>query len=376
MSLLVKEKEQKTKSQILKGEKNIKVKKSFFAKFCTFMANCIILGSIAVLFLMYGPYKGFREWYITTAMTTMTHQYLATWFYSSETIAEVLDNNKMVEVQDITDTSLINGKAASSNQVVTYKDEYDRQVLERDPAHPEYKIVEISGKSFTGYAAFVYDPSKIHTMVTENLNKSGQYVTKMAEKNKAVLAVNGGFFIDLKEDRTGGTPQGITIANGKVVTNKVYTGEGGLVGFDENNNLIVGKLTAAQAEKMKIRDAVTTGPFLIVNGQASKVVGNGGWGTAPRTAIGQREDGVIIFLVIDGRRVGKAGATMNQLIELMQKYGAVNAAALDGGTSSVLVENYKILNDPINSDGVHKTRPVATAFGLMLDDNDKSKNSK
>ena len=196
----------------------------------------------------------------------------------------------------------------------------------------------------------------------------------MAEDNKAVLAVNGGFFIDLKEDRTGGTPQGITIANGKIVTDKVYTGEGGLVGFDNDNKLVLGKLTSKQAQEMKIRDGVTTGPFLIVNGQASKVVGNGGWGTAPRTAIGQREDGVIVFLVIDGRRVGKAGASMNQLIEVMQRYHVVNAAALDGGTSSVLVEKYKILNDPIDSDGVHKTRPVATGFGLILDETKKNNN--
>ena len=56
----------------------------------------------------------------------------------------------------------------------------------------------------------------------------------------------------------------------------------------------------------------------------------------------------------------------------MERYGAYNAAALDGGTSSVMVENYKIINDPINSDGVHKTRPVATAWGLILDDSSSS----
>ena len=62
------------------------------------------------------------------------------------------------------------------------------------------------------------------------------------------------------------------------------------------------------------------------------------------------------------------GADMDDLIRIMQRYGAYNASALDGGTSSVMVENYKVINDPIDSTGAHKTRPIATAFGLILDD--------
>ena len=303
-------------------------------------------------------------------MTTMTHQYLATWFYSDDAIAEVLEKNKMVEVDAITDPSLVTSVASTVNY--TYANEYEKEIFTKDSAHPDYKIIDIEGKGYTGYLAVVYDASKLHTMVTSKLNKSGQYVTTMAENNKAVLAINGGFFVDLKEDRSGGTPLGITISNGKTITNKAYNDEGGLIGFNTDNKLIIGKVTPDQAKQLNIRDAVTSGPFLIVNGQSSRVVGNGGWGTAPRTAIGQRKDGVVLLLVIDGRKVGRAGAQMNDLIEIMERYGAYNAAALDGGTSSVMVENYKIINDPINSDGVHKTRPVATAWGLILDDSSSS----
>ena len=53
------------------------------------MLGIIITGILIGLFLLYGPITKFREWYITSAMTTMTHQYLATWFYSDETINEV-----------------------------------------------------------------------------------------------------------------------------------------------------------------------------------------------------------------------------------------------------------------------------------------------
>ena len=333
----------------------------------------IITGILIGLFLLYGPITKFREWYITSAMTTMTHQYLATWFYSDETINDVLSKNKVVEVDGITDTNQINTDNESKEEAdLSNLNEYERAVLEKDKNHPEYKLINIDGKGYSGYLAVIYDASKIHTLVSSNLGKTGQYVTTMAEKNKAVLAINGGGFEDENHNSAGGVPLGITISKGKILTKSSYSGPGGLIGFDEDDKLVLGKVSVAQAQKMNIRDAVTCGPFLILNGQSSEVLGNGGWGTAPRTAIGQRKDGVVLLLVIDGRKVGRAGAQMNDLIEIMERYGAYNAAALDGGTSSVMVENYKIINDPINSDGVHKTRPVATAWGLILDDSSSS----
>lgn len=358
-------------NQILNDDietKKGKKKKGMFSKFFNGISNLVILGAVVGLFLLYGPFTGFRDWYITTAMTTMTHQYLATWFYSSETIEEVLNRNRIIEINSVTDPSLVSTTVAASAPVVQSYTEYDKELLELDSNHPEYKIIEINEKKFSGYLAAVYDPSDLHVLVTEKLGKSGQYITTMAQKNEAKLAINGGFFVDLKEDRTGGTPLGLTIANGKVITDKSYSDEGGMIGFDTNNKLILGKVTAQKAKELNIRDCVTSGPFLIINGESSKVLGNGGWGTAPRTAIGQRKDGVVLMLVVDGRRVGKPGASMNDLIDIMERYGAYNAAALDGGTSSVMVENYKIINDPIDSDGKHKTRPVATGWGIIKQD--------
>ena len=64
---------------------------------------------------------------------------------------------------------------------------------------------------------------------------------------------------------------------------------------------------------MGIRDAVEFGPFLIINGKSSFVRGNGGLGIAPRTAIGQRKDGIALFLVINGRLANSIGADMEDL---------------------------------------------------------------
>ena len=340
------------------------------SKVFTILFSLGTLGILVVMFLLYGPYAGFREWLVTTAMTTMTHQYFATWFYDEQTINYILDKNRIIETDEITDTNAIN--VGASNEVTEYENEYERAILERDPENNDYKIIEINEKKFDGYLVAVYDASRVKTVVTENLGKSGQYLTTMSKDNDALIAINGGGFNDPNFNSTGGQPLGITVTDGEYVTTAKYSGSGGIIGFTEDDKLVLGKMSLSEAKEQGIRDAVTFGPFLIVNGKASEVLGNGGWGTAPRTAIAQRKDGIVLFLVLNGRTVSKPGADMDDLIEVLERYGAYNAANLDGGTSSVLVVNDTIVNDPIDSTGAHKTRPIATGFIVTKDDSDDS----
>ncbi len=346
-----------------------KPKKKLVFKILRIFLILAILGIAVLVFLLYGPWKGFRDWYVATAMTTMNHQWLATMFYSQETIDDVLSKNKISEVDGITDSSLIgNVKEAQNNK---YANEYEKAVLEKDPNHEDYKIIDIKGKGYNGYLAVVYDASKIHTMVTSKLNVAGEYVTTMAKNQGAVLAINGGGFDDPNYSSNGGSPTGITFSRGKLITNRNNTGSvGGVIGFTKDNILTIGKISVSKAEELGIRDAVTCGPFLIINGKSSEVLGNGGWGDAARTVIGQRQDGIVLMLVLNGRNyaTGIIGADMDDLIEIMQRYGAYNAACLDGGTSSVMVENGEILNDPIDGKGRHQTRLIPTAFGLFLNE--------
>ena len=328
-----------------------------------------ILGVVSLAVLLYGPYSGFRDWLITTAMTTMSHQYFATWFYDEETIAQVLDRNKVEETNEITDTSMtVVIDSEEKEEKIEYENEYERQILEKDPGNDDYKIIEITGKGYSGYMAVIYDPSRIKTVYTKKIGKSGQYLTTMAKDNDALIAINGGGFEDPNFNSNGANPLGITFSNGKLITSKSYNGQGGLIGFTEDDKLVLGKMNVAKAKELKIRDGVTFGPFLIINGKSSNVFGNGGWGTAPRTAIGQRKDGIVLFLVIDGRTLTRPGASMNDLIEIMERYGAYNAANLDGGTSSAMVVNNEIINDPIDSTGAHKTRYISTAFILIKEE--------
>ena len=341
--------------------KNVLSKNRFLRIFiilvCTFIA--------IVLFLLYGPFSFFRDWYITSAMTTMNHKYLAYIFYSDEMIEEVLSKNLIYESDDITDLNLINFEEKTH-----YENEYEKQILERDENNNDYKIIEIKGNGYKGYLVAIYEPSRVKTVVTKNLGKKGQYLTELAKENNALIAINGGGFSDPNFEGTGGTPLGITVANGRYITSESYYGSGGLIGFTEDNKLVLGKLTKNQAKTYDIRDGVTFGPFLINNGEPSIVKGNGGWGTAPRTAIGQREDGIVLFLVLDGRTLTNPGANMLDIIEIMERYGAVTAANLDGGTSTALVVDGTIVNTPINSSGKNETRPISTAFILVEDDED------
>ena len=345
-----------------------------------------ILGCIAFVILLYGPNDKFRNWLITTAMQTMNHQYYCKWFYSEDTINEVLGNNYVEESGESTDTSLIE-KVEYKYRKDSYENEYEKQILDVDD-DIKYQVIELEINGCKGYLAAIYDPSKVKLAVTQKLGVSGQYVTTMAENNNALLAINGGGFYDPGNTSDGGTPTGITISNGKLITNGEYgtnTQGGGIIGFTNDDVFVLLKnKTAQEALNMGVRDAITWGPFLIVNGKPSFIRGNGGWGYAARSAIGQRADGIVLLLVIDSNATRTKGADMVDLAEIMQNYGAINAANLDGGTSSVMVmpkeiaqskynalcngyrdKTYCPINDPIDGALRHQTRPIADAWVVV-----------
>lgn len=339
-----------------------KVKSWIYIIYGIFM-SLYILGCITLVFLLYGPYNNFKDWLVTTAMATMNHQHYCKWFYSEDEIKEVFSRNYIKETGDSTDVNLIevNGKPINNNN---YANEYDKAVLEREEG-ALYKLIEFEVNGCKAYLAVIYDPSKVSVTTTKFIGKTGQYVTTMAKRENAVVAINGAGFKDPGYSSNGSLPRGITIVNKKIVTNNEYGAvtTGGIIGFTEDNKLVLLKnTTAAEAINMGVRDAVSWGPFLIVNGKSAYTSGNGGWGYAARTAIGQRADGIVLLLVVDSNYNRSKGASMVDLTKIMENYGAINAANLDGGTSSVMAINGELINDPIDSTLAHQTRPIATAF--------------
>ena len=175
-----------------------------------------ILGCIAFVVLLYGPSDKFKNWLITTAMQTMNHQYLCKWFYNDNTINEVLNNNYVIESGESTDTSLVNKQ--SKYRKDSYENEYEKAILDVDD-DTKYQIIEFEVNGCKAYLGVVYDPSMVKLAVTKYFRKNGQYVTAMAADHNALFAINGGGFIDPGHNSTGGIPNGITISEGKLITN-------------------------------------------------------------------------------------------------------------------------------------------------------------
>ena len=322
----------------------------------------LICGS-GFAFLLYGPYPNFRNWLITTAMTTMSHKYLATWFYDEETINQVMQNNYVKESDEETNLDAISF-VDYSNSKVMYKNKYEKEILTHEDG-ATYKLININEDGMRGYLVAIYDASKVKVATASNMNSNGEMLTKIAKDNNAVVAMNASGFYDPGYMGNGGKPHGAVIKDGKLVSNLPRSGVGGgIMGFTQDNKFIMGKMTAEEALAKGVRDAVEFGPFLVVNGEPSFIKGNGGWGTAPRSAIGQRQDGIVLFLVMDGRDYlhGIDGVGMVELTEIMMRYGAYNAANLDGGTSCGLVINGELTNKPVNGSGKKTTRAIPNAW--------------
>lgn len=297
-------------------------------------------------FIIYGPIDKFRTLLITTAMNTKSHQYLAKVFYSDDMIEKVMGENFIKEPDEETLESEI---VFNQEEITIYESIYEEQILKKDDGNEDYKIIEFDENGYHVYLTVVYDASKVKTVKSKYYGSRGEYLSQMAKDNGALVAINGGGFIDVNGEGDGARASGIFISNGKIIEDN-----GGapisIIGISNNNVLTLAYMTASQAINQGIRDAVCFGPFLIVNGKASFTSGNGGYGQNPRTVIAQRKDGIILFLTVDGsgNKYGfRGGATMSQLISILQRYGAYNAANLDGGASTVLAINGRTYNKPV-----------------------------
>lgn len=205
-------------------------------------------------------------------------------------------------------------------------------------------IEDIQGRSFKGKVMLIKDPKRVKVAVTKEMGVTGERVSDLVKDTGAIAGINAGGFYDPNGKGNGAFPDGLTMHNGILVHNNVGEKAVNIVGFDDQGKLVLGKMTANQLEEKHIREAVTFEPNLIVDGK-SVITGDGGWGIAPRTGIGQMADGTVIFVVIDGRQpTWSIGATLRDLMNVFEDYNAVNAVNLDGGSSSELVYNSKVLN--------------------------------
>jgi hypothetical protein len=117
-----------------------------------------------------------------------------------------------------------------------------------------------------------------------------------------------------------------------------------------------------------VTEALGGGPVIVRNGKAVWTAGEDFLPTQlgprnPRTAVGQRRDGKILLLAVDGRRRGSSvGMTNWELAQAMVRLGAVTASALDAGGSTTMAFDGKLLNRPSDPGG---ERPVAETLAVL-----------
>lgn len=339
-----------------------------------------VLVLLAVLYLIVAfapiPFvRSLRNLWIETAMTTGEHQWLATAFFPDSIIDEVmaaLDNpgTDALGGGDYLDTRPPETTAALAEEEQTAPpettapaeklppDEPDAPADILDQANlvvgqPDYAgytvtvndideglyITEVTGTGYRGYAMLIDDPARVFVGHTTRSNE-GLRIPDMLTTYDAVAGINASGFNDLGGQGTGALPIGKSCSNGYLwgEYNSFYSS----IVLTESNRLVVGYID--DWAKYNIRDGIQFSPVLVADGE-QKVFDSAGWGIQPRTAIGQREDGVIIFLVIDGRNVTHSiGITVGEMAAVMLKYGAVNAACCDGGSSCVLAYQGQVLN--------------------------------
>ncbi|WP_160680005.1 phosphodiester glycosidase family protein [Clostridium sp. C8-1-8] len=330
--------------------KNNKIKKIFIG-FCIFFICNSIVGIIySVPMVYYGPFGNIRDMLVTSAMRTLSHQYIATWFLSKDEIDKIINKSKIdnSEKSEIADISI--AVSAQTDSVVNTDETKSRT--------EGVEVVNIDESRYKGYLLIVKDPNRIELGVTSNLNKFGLKLDDMAKENGAIGGINAGGFEDKDGQGNGGTPTSIVVKDGNILF-KTQSDSYSIVGFNKQGVLVIGNYSLEEISKLNLKAAVSFEPFLIVNGKTTIKSGNGGWGMSPRTVIGQRKDGTVLMLVTEGRKLTEPGATLKDVQDIMLKYQAYNAANLDGGSSSTIYWDGKILNDPSSSDGV---RFIPTAF--------------
>ena len=330
------------------SKKRYRLKTEIRRTFRQLVVIILTIGIAAGLFLcgalyivLKGPSPTFSNLVISTMMETRRGKAIVHWFFTDEEIEAKLSKN-----------------AVAYTNEVTYNNEEDFYIpaSEKD----SIEIHDVSGATFNGKMMIVRDPSRMHLGVNtlmDSESASGFLVQDYVAAEGAVAGINAGGFDDPNGNGDGSIPYGVVIKDGELVAGTLDDWVS-VIGFNSHDHLIVGNMTAQEALDWGIRDACTFGPVFIVDGSAVAVTGTGG-GLNPRTVIGQRADGAVLLLVINGRQTTSLGASYEDCIRIMLEYGAVNAANLDGGSSSVMVYNGEIINNVVSLQG---DRTVPTAW--------------
>lgn len=336
-----------TNTQTSGGKKVLKIVLRVLAVILVFVLFIALTLVFTVKMILGSTSPKAKEILTTTLLETGQLKFVVSLFLDSDEVQEIVDRNKMEEFSETVNTDLINVKDNTGNSGENGSDEKD------------IEVIEIPGRTYTGYLIKVKDPSRVSLATIFPWRAEGVTLDRLVEDAGAIGGINGGIYNSY--NNSGGAPFGVVVSNGEIQMNNPQGDRGYvLIGFTEDNILEIfpiDKYNPTQMEQVikdkKIRDAVTfqeessdsNNHFvqLIINGEERGLNGAGS-GLNPRTAIGQCADGSVLMLVTDGRgKSGHLGASASDLIDIMSQYGAVNAANLDGGSSSCMYYDHEWL---------------------------------
>jgi len=319
-------------------------------RFLSFLLVIIVLLVALLLTAIWvvskGPSPTAQRMFVLTVKETSAAGFLADIFLSAEEVDMILNPPDRDDEDDSfqTDTTLISipSQRAQFSGYETNTDpgnDNDNNVQPDDI--PDIEIHEVNGIGYRGYMLIVHDPKRVYVGTLNSFGEGrGWTVIEHVSRHDAIAGINGGGFYDPEGRGSGGMPEGIVINDG-VFKHGSGSGTVCVMGFDEEGILHVGNMTAATARNLGLQEALSFGPALIINGTPQNVPHSG---VNPRTAIGQRADGAVLMLVVDGRQIDSVGATYRNLVDIFLEFDAVNAGNLDGGSSTLMVYDGEVVN--------------------------------
>lgn len=321
--------------------------------------------------------KKYRTLYIETAMSTNSHQWLATCFFPKSVVDEVVKNKEeAMRKQEELESKWVKEETEETETIspeeqffMTYWEIDTPSVRNYLSAHPyitrnEYSeiliedfdeelglvtkngdpilvldvpnnmmIIGLHGENYEGKLAVVKDPSQVELQKAESFGRFGEEVSTFGERYDAAIAINASGFTDVGGHGSGSDVKGSMIINGVEYGTK-SPASWKFYGMKFDNKFYVSNYS--DVVPSQYRWGVEFFPALIVNGECV-VDGTLGMGIQPRSAIGQAEDGTFLMLIVDGRQVGYSlGCTVQDCSDILMSYGACQAGNLDGGSSSVM----------------------------------------
>lgn len=341
-----------------------RIVRRFFLVLFTVIALILVAACLAANLIFNGPSPAARDILTMTLLEPSGTKWIPGLFMDAQTLDSIRTR----------DDSNLKDEFSNTSEIVINKDAAISAGTDEWANSPDgIRFESHSGDTYNAHIMIVRDPSKVYLGTsTENFSTSipGTRIDDQIETDGAIAGVNAGAFFDngTSDPSVGSVPEGLVYSKGvcKWTTGSSPNGIKGFAGFNKDNILVVAQdnLSKAQAEELNIRDGCCFGPVLIMNGEINQEAYNSNSGWNPRTAIGQRKDGAVVFVCIDGRQAGSAGGTYKDVIDIMIEYGVVNACNMDGGSSSIMVyrDTYGLFGEAgtvqvINSYSLLQERP-------------------